>query len=460
MNRKSVRIIDATLSEGFSAYSNIWTADQFIKIANCLGSVGVDMIECGRPAMSKYELDIVKSIVSKHNICPILVPAGPNYKDIEAAYKSGAQWVGITFGLNNFCSYNNDSIAIPKRIQSIISSEITYARKYNLHVRYTAEDGSYVNYQVLLDVFRAAVDAGAERLCFADSSGILEPCQIAKKISMLKKDFREIDIEVHLHDDRGLAIANSLSAIDMGANWISTSMNGVGERAGITDLMLLLDNLHYRRVRKLPSKDILHRMDNITAAYQHSSVDCQPVSDNIVITNNESINNLNSMPKQRKKWNQARLIGNNVTRPSKLSVRIDDLFINPKVISCTELLCHREGPGTRYVMIDERFVKGCQQYCIVRHIDKAVENPLQHVVPHSHTVDSLYLFLGTGDRLSGLEVEVQLSDTYKRLKSPASVFIPSGLSHSYRIIRGTGLFINHVLSENYNKSILNDNGSS
>jgi 2-isopropylmalate synthase len=125
-----------------------------------------------------------------------------------------------------------------------------------------------------------------------------------------------------------------------------------------------------------------------------------------------------------------------------------------KVISATELKHHREGIGYRHVMIDERFVPDCRQYCIVREISEVKEEVPSHVDPHRHMCDSLFLFIGKKERLTGLTVEVQLGNATFHVTSPASVFIPAGVEHTYRILRGEGLYINHVLSGCYNDSLL------
>ncbi len=105
-------------------------------------------------------------------------------------------------------------------------------------------------------------------------------------------------------------------------------------------------------------------------------------------------------------------------------------------------------------MIDDRVVPDCRQYCIVRDIPVTPTVPPAHVDMHRHICDSLFIFLGHQERLRGLKVEVMLGDEVFSVESPCSVFIPSGILHSYRIISGPGLFINHVLKGNYNDSLL------
>jgi 2-isopropylmalate synthase len=127
---------------------------------------------------------------------------------------------------------------------------------------------------------------------------------------------------------------------------------------------------------------------------------------------------------------------------------------SPKVISATELKYHRKGPGNRYLMMDERVAPNVKQYCIVREIDVFCEEYPSYVDVHVHHCDSLFLFLGSNPGYIGLKVMVQLENEEFEIESPASVFIPSGVKHTYKVIRGQGTFVNHVLSGNYNDSLL------
>ena len=132
------------------------------------------------------------------------------------------------------------------------------------------------------------------------------------------------------------------------------------------------------------------------------------------------------------------------------------ILINyPPIISASELKYHRHGPGDRYVMIDDRFINDCRQYCIVRNIEVEKGEIVEaHVDAHRHTCDSLFLFIGKNKDLTGLTVIVTIEGEERLVSSPASVFIPAGLYHTYKVVEGYGLYINHVLSGNYNDSLL------
>jgi len=128
------------------------------------------------------------------------------------------------------------------------------------------------------------------------------------------------------------------------------------------------------------------------------------------------------------------------------------LILEVQTRSATELVKHKSGPGLRFVFSDHKNNPGGQIYSIVR-VVKNVRSPKPHVESHAHPVDSLWMFEGNTPKLTGLKAEVNLDDHIFIVNSPASVYIPAGVAHSYRFISGSGKFINIVLTGGaaYNK---------
>jgi 2-isopropylmalate synthase len=135
-----------------------------------------------------------------------------------------------------------------------------------------------------------------------------------------------------------------------------------------------------------------------------------------------------------------------------------DWVVDPQVISATELRHHRHGPGERYVLVDDRFVRGAGQYCIARRIPRLADYGAGHVDIHVHDCDSLFIFLGDEDGYRGLRVEVSLGGRVFAADSPTSVFVPAGVPHGYRVLGGAGTYLNHVLAGDYNASLLDPPG--
>ncbi|NHL65988.1 homocitrate synthase [Burkholderia ambifaria] len=244
MKQNSITLVDCTLREGNQSPGIRFTAVDSIKIAKQLSDIGVDCIEVGHPYASEWEFHRVAAVrdaLPKQNI---LAHARARIEDIESVAKSGASTVGIFAGVNDYSQKYRLEKSLPE-IMKIIGNSVSHAKSLGLGVRYTAEDSSRTTFTDLTKAYTIALEHGADRICFADSVGCLDPEGMTKIISNLSEKFTNIPLEVHCHDDRGLALANALSAISAGASHVSCSVNGIGERSGITDTCTLIANLSY-----------------------------------------------------------------------------------------------------------------------------------------------------------------------------------------------------------------------
>jgi 2-isopropylmalate synthase len=275
----SVKIIDATLREGMQAPGVNFNADQSLYIARALAAIGVDMVECGHPLKSPEEMARVRALTSGNLGIPVLAHSRAKREDILAVAESGAQWVGVFVGINHTTRTARLRNCTVADILDIIRDSVSYAKSLGLKVRYTVEDASRTGMPDLQRAYAEAVDAGADRICFADTVGLLEPGDLKGIVKSLKLLFPSTDLEIHIHDDRGLAMACSLAAIDGGANWMSTSVNGIGERCGITDTLTLMANLHHRRARFIPEPGerapSLRQVSQIVAEFSAQVVDAR-----------------------------------------------------------------------------------------------------------------------------------------------------------------------------------------
>ena len=132
-----------------------------------------------------------------------------------------------------------------------------------------------------------------------------------------------------------------------------------------------------------------------------------------------------------------------MSEDSKL-YKYDKLILPVSYRSAAELKKHGEGVGTRYVFSDHKNNPEGKVYSALR-VVKNVKRPPQHVEIHSHSVDSLFMFIGDNDDLTGLQVEVVLGEKTYILDSPASVYVPQDVQHAYRFVKGSGKYVNIVL---------------
>ncbi len=133
---------------------------------------------------------------------------------------------------------------------------------------------------------------------------------------------------------------------------------------------------------------------------------------------------------------------------------MEELILGVEARSAEELIKHTAGPGTRYVFSDHNNNPEGNIYVIVRVVEN-VDQPGQHVEPHSHEYESLFLFKGSKPDLSGLEAEVLLGNEWHRIEAPKAIRIPPGTNHTYRFVRGSGEYWNIVLAPGaeYNKTV-------
>lgn len=311
----------------------------------------------------------------------------------------------------------------------------------------------------LIETFQTALELGADRLCFTDTVGLLCPWEVEERVSQLVDRLKGAPLEVHLHDDRGLANANALTALRAGATWVSSSVNGIGERSGIADTNVLLANLAAMSLRSLPDGRLIQHLSKVVQSHARMPVDSwRPLVGANAFTHTAKLHRVAAERDDcAYAWVDPKLLGRvNSVDQSASPQTLDALINKPEIISAVELKHHRHGPGDRYVMLDNRVIPGSNQYCIVRDIPKMDDFGPGHVDCHRHNVDSLFLFIGHEEGLTGLTAEVTLGDEKFLVESPCSVFIPSGVRHSYRAIAGEGIYLNHVLAGSYNESLLEE----
>jgi 2-isopropylmalate synthase len=196
------RIIDSTLREGMQSAHGRMTVEQSVGIATLLVACGVDTIECGHPAIDENELLRVSAVVDAAGDVPVLAHARAHLADIEAVAKAGAQWVGIFLGVNE----TSQKSRLPGRSLADLFGEVeksvAHARRLGLRVRYTVEDSSRTETDHLIEAYLIAVEAGAERICFADTLGVMEPAEVRKRVMELRRLCPGPEVEVHLRSTR------------------------------------------------------------------------------------------------------------------------------------------------------------------------------------------------------------------------------------------------------------------
>ncbi|NLG66861.1 MAG: homocitrate synthase [Actinobacteria bacterium] len=238
-----VDIDDTTLRDGEQTAGVVFANDEKLRIAKLLDEVGVFQIEAGIPTMGGAEKEAVAKIAALDLNCSILAWNRAVVADIEASLDCGVDAVAI--------SMSSSDIHIEHKLRTnrewvleSIKAAVEFAKSHNLYVSVNAEDASRSDMEFLLTFARTARDAGADRLRFCDTLGIMDPFNTFMKIKTII-DVTGMDVEMHTHNDFGMATANAIAGIKAGARFVNTTVNGLGERAGNAALEELVMALKY-----------------------------------------------------------------------------------------------------------------------------------------------------------------------------------------------------------------------
>ncbi|MDD3777314.1 MAG: homocitrate synthase [Actinomycetota bacterium] len=238
-----IKIDDTTLRDGEQTAGVVFANDEKIQIAKMLDKIGVQQLESGIPAMGGDEKEAIKSIASLGLNCSILGWNRAVKSDIDASIECGVDAVAISISSSDIHIEHKLRKSREWVLESIKKS-VDYAKGHNLYVSVNAEDASRSDMEFLLQFARTARDAGADRLRYCDTLGILDPFDTFMRVKNII-DIIGIEVEMHTHNDFGMAIANAIAGIKAGATYVNTTINGLGERAGNAAFEELIMALKY-----------------------------------------------------------------------------------------------------------------------------------------------------------------------------------------------------------------------
>ncbi len=234
-----VVIFDTTLRDGEQCPGASMNLREKMEVARQLARVNVDVIEAGFPVISDGDFEAVRTIATEIQGPIVCGLARCVAKDIEAA-GAAVKPAGERGRIHVFLATSaiHREFKLKKAEEEIIrmaSEGVRHARSLTKDVEFSPEDGSRTEPEFLARVVQAAIEAGATTVNIPDTVGFAVPEQYADLIRYLRSNVKNIDdavISVHCHDDLGLAVANSLAAVQAGARQVEGTFNGIGERAG------------------------------------------------------------------------------------------------------------------------------------------------------------------------------------------------------------------------------------
>ncbi len=242
---KDIFIVDTTLRDGEQTAGVVFANREKVRIARLLDEMGVHQIEAGIPVMGGDEKEAVRAICKSGLKASIMGWNRPVIKDIEASIDCGVDAVAISIStsdihikhkLNTTRQWVLEQMALATR----------FAKEEGMQISVNAEDASRSDMNFLIEFARAAKEAGADRLRYCDTVGIMEPFTIYERIKEIR-DAVDLDIEMHTHNDFGMATANALAGVKAGARYIGVTVMGLGERAGnaaLEEVLMALKHLY------------------------------------------------------------------------------------------------------------------------------------------------------------------------------------------------------------------------
>lgn len=238
MNKDKLVIFDTTLRDGEQSPGASMNVAAKREIAAALEALGVDVIEAGFPVSSPGDFESVKAIAAQIKDCQVCGLARAVEADIDRAHEAlkGAKNPRIhTFIATSPIHMQNKLRLEPEAVIAKAVAAVKRARQYCDNVEFSAEDAGRSDPAFLARIFEAVIEAGASTCNIPDTVGYSVPHLFGELITYLKQTVRNADkaiFSVHCHNDLGLAVANSLAAVQAGARQVECTINGMGERAG------------------------------------------------------------------------------------------------------------------------------------------------------------------------------------------------------------------------------------
>ena len=255
MPQNRISIFDTTLRDGEQSPGCSMDLDEKLRMAEQLEKLGVDIIEAGFPIASEGDFAAVKAVAARCRGVKVAALCRTAENDVARAAEALAN--AASPRIHTFCATSDIHLEhkLKKSRAEVIEMTrraVRQARNYADDVEFSAEDATRSDIDYLCEVLDTAVEAGASVLNIPDTVGYTTPTEMKRLVEQVIQRVvrdRDVIVSVHNHNDLGLAVANSLVAIEAGARQVECTINGIGERAGNASLEEIIMALHVRADR-------------------------------------------------------------------------------------------------------------------------------------------------------------------------------------------------------------------
>jgi len=251
---KTIRIFDTTLRDGEQSPGASMNIDEKLRIAKQLQKLNVDVIEAGFPIASEGDFEAVKKISQTIKGPDIAGLCRASFKDIDRGWEA-LKYAEEKGRIHTFIATSDIHMKYklqmePTKVLETAVKAVKRARSYTSNVEFSCEDAVRTDLKFLAEVVGAVIDAGASVVNIPDTVGYTIPFEYFNIIRYLKENVPNIEkaiISVHCHNDLGLSVANSIAAVQAGAEQVECTINGIGERAGncsLEEFVMILRTRH------------------------------------------------------------------------------------------------------------------------------------------------------------------------------------------------------------------------
>ena len=237
---------DETLRDGEQTAGVRFSPEDKLRIATLLSDAGVSVVNAGIPVVSDEERRAVRLLAGAGLRCAVLAAARTVPADVEAVINSGVRHIAIFVAASQVHLQYKLKMSQEQVLTASLAS-VRRAKEAGLHVAFVTEDTVRAPFDFVEQLYRVVQDAGADRLVVADTVGVMTPLTFRWYLTEFVRRVRPRDLSVHCHNDFGLATANTLTAVELGARAPHVCVNGLGERAGnasLEEVVVALETLY------------------------------------------------------------------------------------------------------------------------------------------------------------------------------------------------------------------------